>query len=216
MQVSELFGSDRQSLAWLNRSKLWHLDTDQITTLRLTSFIAQCATEGGEYDARREVLRMLELMLDRMVQGDLPYNPVVTFDTASRRAPPRLLGDFCRDMLALSIPRRRALIYGLEIGYDLELPDIVELTWKEAIQLADTPMAKKIVMGLPKHLKLPYAFWEWFGDTRAMPLVGLQASFDEVSGGLGWVDYRNAYRGALRVVPEADAELVALQCGFAG
>lgn len=216
MQVSELFGSDRQSLSLLNKSKLWHLETSKLTPLHLICFIGQCGAVDQEVRARQEVLRMLELLLDKMVTGILPYDPIVTFDPSYRREPPRLLGDFCRDMIELSLPRRRALIFGLEIGYDLEIDDVVELTWREAVRLADSPVAKRMVSGLVPHTKLPYAFWEWHGDATAMPLIGLQASFDGVSGGMTWAEYRNAYRGALRVVPEADAELVALQCGFSG
>lgn len=216
MQVSELFDGDRQSLSLLNKSKLWQLETSKLTPIHLVSFIGQCGTLGQEIEGRKEILRMLELLLEKMIDGTVPFDSIVTFDPAYRREPPRLLGDFCRDMLELSIPRRRALIFGLEIGYDLDIADIVELTWREALQLADTPMAKRMVAGLVPHTKLPYAFWEWQGNATAMPLIGLQASFDEISGGMSWVDYRNAYRGSLKIVPEADAELAALQCGFGG
>lgn len=210
MQVSDLFGSDRQTLSLLNKSKLWHLHTDQLSQINLIAFIAQCAAEGQETEARQEVLIMLERLLDNMVHGNLPYDSIVTFNPGWRRRAPMMTSDYCRALLEVPLPRRRALLFGLEIDYDLTLPEIIELTWREANELAgDSKVAKRIVAGLTAHMKLSYAFWEWMDDARAMPLVGLQETFDEISGGLTWEDYRKAYRGALRVFPEDDALRVA-------
>lgn len=215
MQVSDLFEGDSQTLSLLNKSKLWHLPTEKLSTISLIAFIGQCSAEGQEAEGRQEVLIMLEHMLDQMVRGNLPYDPIVTFTPGWRRSAPKTTSDYCRALLDVPIPRRRALLYGLEIDYDLSIAELVELTWKEAYELAGgSPVARKIVEGLTSHLKLNYAFWEWLDDARAMPLVGLQATFDDVSGGMTWEDYRNAYRGALRVFPEADAEQVAARFGF--
>ncbi|WP_199153511.1 hypothetical protein [Chromobacterium sp. ASV23] len=214
MQVSELFMGDCQSLAVLNKSKLWQLDTSKLTTINLISFIKQAAIDGFEYEARQDVLILLERMLDKMVAGTIPYNPIVTYDPAQPRRQPRLLGEYCTDLIELSIPRRRAILFALETDLDLSLDDVVELSWRAAAEAATTEASRRIVMGLPRHLRLPYAFWEWMDHARAMPLVGLQASFEGISGGRSFPEYKAGYKGALRVMPEADAELVALQCGL--
>ncbi len=210
MQVSDLFEGDSQTLSLLNKSKLWHLPTDKLSTISLRAFIGQCAMQGSEIEARQEVLLLLERLLDQMVRGNLPYDSIVTFSPGWRRPAPLTTSDYCRALLEIPLPRRKALLYGLEIEYDLALEEIVELTWKDAYQLAGgSVVAQNIVNGLTTHLKLNYAFWEWMDDARAMPLVGLQTTFGEISGRMSWEDYRKAYRGALRVFPEADAVRVA-------
>lgn len=115
-------------------------------------------------------------------------------------------GDLVEWLRETSLARRRALLFALEM--DLDPRAIIDLTWKDLAKLELTELAAEIVATLPRHIRLPYLFWDTLPNGAAAPLFGLHETALEVSQGMGMPILRQLYSQMVMLDAFADADSV--------
>jgi hypothetical protein len=112
------------------------------------------------------------------------------------------MGDLTAALETVSLARRRAILFALETA--TEPADLVGLVWRNKSGRGLSTLASSIIQATPRHIKLPYVFWEEVEGGAVAPLFGLGHSFLEVSGGIPFVEYLKKYQGMLWIDPAAD------------
>lgn len=118
---------------------------------------------------------------------------------------PMLSGEFRHALEKLPMTRRKAIVFALETGVPVEL--VRTLNRQDAKNLATTPVARQVIASLPRHMKLPYAFWEFLGiEGLAIPLSGLSDDYRALCGPWGDRMFRRRYQNMLWVDSPADRD----------
>jgi hypothetical protein len=100
--------------------------------------------------------------------------------------------------------QRRAVLFGLECQIPLE--DVVDLTHAQTARMQLSPICQSIVSQSPRHLRLPYLFWEQSEDGLVMPLLTIADDVQRAFPGSTWPGLLALYRCMVWVDHEVDME----------
>ena len=102
--------------------------------------------------------------------------------------------------------RRRAILFGLESK--MPVKDIIDLSWKKLLSNPHvySGFALSLANATPRHLRLPYVFWEPMEGIIAGPLFGLAETVLNVSQGMGYTALQNLYDNAIPIDCSADLD----------
>lgn len=192
--LAQMGGSPNFSPSLLPLSPLWNRELKSIQPLELSLFLWLHKGTPDYFKAVREV----EALKARVWADDPPLLghtiPQETFTS----------GDLVEWLGETSLARRRALLFALEM--DLEPREIIDLTWKDLSRLELTELAAEIVAALPRHIRLPYLFWDTLPNGAAAPLFGLHETALEVSQGMGMTILRKLYSQMVMLDAQADGD----------
>lgn len=114
-----------------------------------------------------------------------------------------LASDLTEGLELLPLIRRQAVLFGLEQGMT-ECDEVIALTHDRAKTLQLTELARALVDAQPRHIRIPYVFWDTMGALQC-PLIGLEDDVRSVFGGMAWADLVHAYKHMAWVHPEIEA-----------
>lgn len=115
-----------------------------------------------------------------------------------------LASDLTEGLEFLPVIRRQAVLFGLEQGME-ECDEVIALTHERAKTLQLSPLARSLVDAQPRHIRIPYVFWDNFPGGLQCPLIGLEDDVKAAFGGMSWRDLVNAYKTMAWVSPELES-----------
>jgi hypothetical protein len=129
-----------------------------------------------------------------------------------RQEPLLSVGDLSNWLRPLTLARRRAIIFACEL--DIDLDTTVLLDWQTGGRLvADRKgLGAAIFRAQPRHLHLPYVFWEDREEGQAAPLFGLDRQVRLFAP--DFPAFRRRYRGM--ALYDGAVEKTAFLAAFAG
>lgn len=104
-----------------------------------------------------------------------------------------------------SLVRRQAILFCLEA--DMHPRHAIGLTWKQAREMHFTDLANEILDAQPRHIRLPYVFWEQMEGGSVSPLFALCETAEDISGDQ-WASFKLMYADMIWVDSTADREAV--------
>lgn len=206
MLVSTLPFENRVPL--LAASPLWKRNLSNVKNLDLTVFLRLHINKLQA--ARSEVQLLINLAWNAMLQGKCQPPEMIFFDIPGERIS---IGDLKQWLTRLpGTARRQAMLFGLEMG--LSSGQLVELEWSDLASLHLTAFAKALLFGQPRHMRLPYVFWEISPAGNIVhPLFGLADDVWKATDGIGYDRLLKLYRDMVPIDSELDLADFSLHIG---
>jgi hypothetical protein len=172
------------------QSSLWNQPVDTIHPAQFVAFQTRMSFDdhGAEAKVILETV-MAELTLAH-TRGDIPRVPALSFSIPLERM---TLGDLRKGLEQLERPRPAAVLFGLEA--DLEIDQVITLTWEKAKVLREGPLsniARELLRLAPRRLGTPYVFWQELNGAPA-PVFGLSLELAAIFD-VEWPELRRAYK----------------------
>ncbi|MFT4064236.1 hypothetical protein [Paraburkholderia sp.] len=172
------------------QSPLWTKPVDQIVPAQFIAFQTRLTFDGHGEEAKVILETILGELKAAHVKGSIPHVPVLDFTIPLARM---TLGDLRKGLEQLERPRPAAVLFGLEA--DLEIDEVISLTWEKAKVLREghlSKIARELLRLAPRHLGTPYVFWQTMNGAPA-PLFGLSLELAAIFD-MEWPELRKAYR----------------------
>lgn len=185
----------------LAKTPLWKREVRTVTPTDLFAFVALYRGSSKYFDAIAETNCVVGAGIAALDSGAIDRADFIRF------VPPKapfLLSDLYRFLRKLSPMRRRATLFALETK--MAPRHVVELGWKDLRKGTMTILAAQIVDAMPRHIRLPYVFWDYLSNGSAGPLFGLSESILECSDGLGFEALLEMYERMILVDADANFE----------
>lgn len=185
----------------ISESRLWTREASGLTPLDLSLFVISHKHKDTYSQALREVDIVITAGIEALISGDIDKA-----DFTDYRLPKAAFTatDLVEWLSCVSLPRRRAILFALEMK--LSPREVIGLEWGTLGQYGLTPLAFELVSASPRHIKLKYVFWDYLSNGAAAPLFGLAESALEVSQGLNFGVLQSLYDNMVLVDTAADAE----------
>lgn len=182
----------------LSASLLWERESSRVKPIDLTAFLRSLPAKS-----RRDALAEIDAFMTDcweycIATGTEPPHVISFAETQDVMT----FDEFERRLSKVSVERRRAILFCLETG--LKAEQVVAMTWKQMKDHQLSQYAKKIAYSQPRHIKLPYVFWERCSGVVAIPLVGFSETIMQVSGGRGLTYLRAQYSDLLPISYKSD------------
>lgn len=185
----------------LSQTPLWQREVRTLSPLDLDAFVALHKGTSQYCKALREVDHVVNAGMAALVDGPLDSADFVFFD------PPKQAftsADLCEWLEDVTLIRRRALLFALDMK--MTPREVIDLSWPELKKLRLTMLAKELVKVQPRHIRLPYVFWDTLPNGAAAPLFGLGESALEASQGLGFETMQRLYDRMVMIDSQADLD----------
>lgn len=190
----------------LSKSPLWQRELRTIKPFDLSLFIRLHKGTTNYFRAVREVEELKTSVMQANIDGTLDDQ---SLDILDHDKPREVFtsGDLVEWLENTTLARRRALLFALE--QNLDPRRVVELEWADLRKMNLSLMAREILQSMPRHIRLPYVFWDTLPNGSAAPLFGLNETVLEVTQGLGMAVMQRLYGNM--VMLDANAEAKAFQ-----
>lgn len=184
----------------ISTTPLWKREASTITQTDILLFLQQYKRTEQYGQACREVSKVTDAGIEALISGDLK---AAEFSFFEHQKIVFTSDELCEWMSCVSDARCKAILFGLDMKMDPK--DVIGLAWQETKDLRLTPLAREIIISLPRHMHLKYVFWDYLSNGSAAPLFGLAESALEVSQGLGFGVLQDLYERM--IITDAETEL---------
>jgi hypothetical protein len=123
---------------------------------------------------------------------------------ANRAEVPFTATDFIDGLSNMDPVYRRAVLFGLE--QQLDASEVIDMTWRLALQLPLTELARKCVASAPRHIRLPYLFWTEDDSGMQTPLLQLHERVLDGFYGRSWSELQHAYQAMVWIDFKSEEE----------
>lgn len=123
-------------------------------------------------------------------------------------------GDLIEGLAYMEPVQRRAVLFGLE----QRLPSVDRISmlgYREALKMPLTDLGLEIVRHQPRHIRLPFLFWEE-GPRGVRPVLGLDNVVRTSFGGMSYADLLGAYQTMAWIDDELETEFFIREAGAVG
>lgn len=180
---------------------LFNRKLETLTNLELGAFVRAAKFDSHEAEALQLVDELTTYAYQALSRGAIASAPIVEKSAVKR-------GIFTSEelvkMLAKTcLVRRQAIIFCLESG--IHPRAAISLTWKQVREQHFSDLANDLLDAQPRHIRLPYVFWESGENGSAMPLFALAEVADEITG-MAWHDLKLMYTDMVWVDSAADRD----------
>lgn len=188
----------------LASDRLWNRDLELVSDMEISLFYARAGLVGLKGNAIEAIDRLQTALILSAIDGTKVPKEAMRLVAHEPPVERFAVDEFIDRLVKLPSARRAAVLFALEMALAPER--VVELTWKEAANMAQLPtQARETIRARAtvRHLKLPYVFWEWAGERIATPLLQLAVSAEEAFG-MPWPRIQQRYTSMLWVSGRAD------------
>ncbi len=176
-----------------------HLET--LTSLEIGAFVRAAKFDNYEAEALAVVRELTNAAHRALSTGKISAAPFIEF--ALRKVDTFTIEELIRMLAKTSLVRRQAILFCLETG--MHPRQAITLTWKQVRDMHFSDLANDIVDAMPRHIRLPYVFWEVLESGTVAPLFALVETAEDISG-TDWNNLTLLYSNMVLIDSSADKD----------
>lgn len=158
---------------------------ESITPVEVRAFIRAAKFDGFEREAIDLIKSMTNEAHKALTLGKLNTAPIIAHSFARKQTfTARELSEMLKKT---TLVRRQAILFCLEA--DIHPRNAIGLTWKQVRSMHFSDVANDILDVQPRHIRLPYVFWEVLEGGSVAPLFALCETSECISGA-DWDNFR--------------------------